>query len=147
MRVFADRLWTRIFTPHTPTRIVCSSLLRGAYEYNRREAGISYFLALARAIFHQSTILATLLASLDEWLPFVERWHYILWEFYSKMQSSYVSISFMQGDVSRMGGTDAGVLPKYKNDIKKIFIDWIQYIFRSIYFVMVRVRKCNKHFR
>jgi hypothetical protein len=23
----------------------------------------------------------------------------------------------MQGDVSRMGGTEAGVLPKYKNDI------------------------------
>jgi len=29
----------------------------------------------------------------------------------------------MQGVVSRTGGTDAGVLPKYKNDIKKIFID------------------------
>lgn len=24
----------------------------------------------------------------------------------------------MQGDVSRMGGTEAGVLPKYRNDIE-----------------------------
>ena len=40
---------------------------------------------------------------------------------YSKTQSSYVSISFMQGDVSRMGGIEAGVLPKYKNDIKKYY--------------------------
>lgn len=33
------------------------------------------------------------------------------------MQSSYVSISFIHGDVSKTGGTEAGVLPKYKNDI------------------------------
>ena len=46
---------------------------------------------------------------------------------YSKTQSSYVSISFMQGDVSRMGGIEAGVLPKYKNDIKKYYdlSNWI----------------------
>ena len=40
----------------------------------------------------------------------------------------------MQGDVSRMGGTDAGVLPKYKNDMinkKILLIDWIQFL--SIY--------------
>ncbi len=30
----------------------------------------------------------------------------------------------MQGDVSRIGGTEAGVLPKYKNDIKKYY-DWL----------------------
>lgn len=28
----------------------------------------------------------------------------------------------MQGDVSRIGGTEAGVLPKYKNDIKKYLL-------------------------
>jgi len=28
----------------------------------------------------------------------------------------------MQGDVSRIGGTDAGVLPKYKNDIKANYL-------------------------
>lgn len=33
----------------------------------------------------------------------------------------------MQGDVSRTGGTEAGVLPKYKNDIKKILI-WLNSI-------------------
>lgn len=43
---------------------------------------------------------------------------------YSKTQSSYVSISFIQGEVSRIGGTEAGVLPKYKNDIKKYY-DWL----------------------
>jgi hypothetical protein len=37
---------------------------------------------------------------------------------YSKTQSSYWSISFMQGVVSKTGGTDAGTLPKYRNDIK-----------------------------
>lgn len=31
----------------------------------------------------------------------------------------------MQGEVSRIGGTDAGVLPKYKNDI------YIKYLFRD----------------
>jgi hypothetical protein len=29
----------------------------------------------------------------------------------------------MHGEVSRTGGTDAGVLPKYKNDIKKYLFD------------------------
>ncbi len=28
----------------------------------------------------------------------------------------------MQGVVSRIGGTEAGVLPKYKNDMKNIMI-------------------------
>jgi hypothetical protein len=36
---------------------------------------------------------------------------------YSNTQSSYWSISFMQGEVSKVGGTDAGTLPKYRNDI------------------------------
>lgn len=36
---------------------------------------------------------------------------------YSKTQSSYWSISFMQGVVSRVGGTEAGTFPKYRNDI------------------------------
>lgn len=36
---------------------------------------------------------------------------------YSKTQSSYCSISFMQGVVSRVGGTEAGTFPKYRNDI------------------------------
>lgn len=36
---------------------------------------------------------------------------------YSKTQSSYWSISFMQGVVSKTGGTEAGRLPKYRNDI------------------------------
>lgn len=39
---------------------------------------------------------------------------------YSNTQSSYCSISFMQGVVSKVGGTDAGTLPKYRNDIKLI---------------------------
>jgi hypothetical protein len=39
---------------------------------------------------------------------------------YSKSQSSYWSISFMQGVVSKTGGTEAGTLPKYRNDIKLI---------------------------
>ena len=36
---------------------------------------------------------------------------------YSKTQSSYCSISFMQGVVSNTGGTEAGMFPKYRNDI------------------------------
>lgn len=36
---------------------------------------------------------------------------------YSKTQSSYCSICSMQGVVSNTGGTDAGTLPKYRNDI------------------------------
>lgn len=36
---------------------------------------------------------------------------------YSKTQSSYCSICSMQGVVSKTGGTEAGTLPKYRNDI------------------------------
>lgn len=39
---------------------------------------------------------------------------------YSKTQSSYCSISFMQGVVSKVGGTEAGTFPKYRNDINII---------------------------
>jgi hypothetical protein len=39
---------------------------------------------------------------------------------YSNTQSSYCSISFMQGVVSKVAGTDAGTLAKYRNDIKLI---------------------------
>ena len=42
----------------------------------------------------------------------------------------------MQGVVSRTGGTDAGVLPKYKNDIKKYLLidinNWVLLI-KTIY--------------
>jgi hypothetical protein len=39
-----------------------------------------------------------------------------LW--YSNTQSSYCNIYFMQGVVSNVSGTEAGTLPKYRNDIK-----------------------------
>lgn len=53
-----------------------------------------------------------MLAMLDEWLTFEEHERYYKLMRYSKTQSSYVSISLIHGEVSRTGGTEAGVFPK-----------------------------------
>lgn len=70
---------------------------------------------------------------------------------YSKTQSSYVSISFMQGEVSRIGGTDAGVLPKYKNDIYKnimIYQNWkfILFVFKTWIFFCIFKENNQQYF-
>jgi len=51
---------------------------------------------------------------------------------YSKTQSSYCSISFMQGVVSNTGGTEAGQLPKYRNDINIISTPFTPYLVQKI---------------
>lgn len=74
---FSGTLWTRIFPPRIPTKIVCSSLSTVSSVSNHQATGTPCSRALRQPAFRQSTVLATLWASWDAGLTFGVRAHYI----------------------------------------------------------------------
>jgi hypothetical protein len=77
MTVFSGTLWTRIFPPRIPTKIVCSSLSMVSSVSNHQATGTPCSRALRQPACRQSTVLATLWASWDAGLTFGVRAHYI----------------------------------------------------------------------